>query len=260
MAVNGNGRKRKNVSLIVRDEVANTLISNPQATGRELKRVVEKSLKRKGFLFSFTARTYQNIKKEMGKPLADLDRRWSIGAYMPQGDIMPLLSLQRQLIKHDRYLTTRRARWCAILYPALSSLLEQVYPDDTAQNELRLMQIASFYCRKEQIAEVNGRVLDTSDLDNIFLIGQSVGFEDIVREWVNLFLPGVEKLDDLTLTPDADGNTELLLQFANTLIRSGVEQAIAFVKKHPEVQPLAEKWMVLSTRQDIINLKKDGEK
>lgn len=261
MAVNGNGKKRKNVSPVIRDEVANVLLSNPQATGRELKRVVEKSLKRKGLLFSFTARTYQNIKKEMGKPLTDRDTPWSVGAYAPQGDIQPLISLQRQLTEQGRYLTIRRARWYSTLYPTLSPLFEKAYSGDTAQNELRMMQIASFYCRKEQIAEVNSETPDTSDLDSTFLIGQDVSFETVLLEWINLFLPGAENLEDSTQARDTNENAELLSQFINLLKQSGVVQAIKFAKKHPEVQPEAEKWMVLSTRQDIINLrKKDGEK
>ena len=62
------------------------------------------------------------------------DSPWSLGAYTPQADIQPLLSLQRQLTKHGRYLTIRRARWYAVLYPVLLPLLEQTYPSDLTQN------------------------------------------------------------------------------------------------------------------------------
>lgn len=191
------------------------------------------------------------------------DRPWSMGAFIPQGDIEPVFSLQRQLLKHGRYLTTRRARWYSILYPILAPLMEQAYPNDTTQNELRTMQIASFYCRKEQMAEVNGELLDTFELDGIFLIGQNVGFEAVLREWVNLFLSGIEQLDDSVPVLDIGENTESLSQFINLLMQSGVEQAIAFVRQHLETKPLAEEWLILSTRQDIMNLRKnnkEGEK
>ena len=186
------------------------------------------------------------------------DRPWSLGAYIPQGDIMPLLSLQRQLAEHGKYLTVRRARWYAILYPAVSSLFEHSYPGDTAQNEFRIMQIASFYCRTEQIAEVNCGILDTTELDNIFLIGQAVGFEVVLREWARLFLPGVERPDKVS---DTEKSPDLLSQFIKILLQSGADRAFRFVEKTPQVQPLAERWMVLSTRHDITNLfKKEGEK
>jgi len=46
--------------------------------------------------------------------------------------------------------------------------------------------------------------------------------------------------------------------FINTLTQSGLEKSIAFIKTHPEVQPLVEKWMVLSTRNELKS-NKDGE-
>jgi len=250
-------RKRKKVNPIVRNEVANVLVVNREVTGQELKRLVEKSLKRKGFIFSYTVRTYQNIKNQLGAPLRGFDKPWSLGTYVPPADIAPLISLQKQLFAYGRYLTTRRARWYAVLYPVLAPIIEQAYPGDNAQNELRIMQIASFYCRKEQIAEVNDIALDTSKLDSIFLIYQDISFKAMLLEWFNLFLPDMENPDTLTL--NIEGNTELLLQFVNTLTQSGVDQALKFFKEHPEVQPLAERWMVFSTRKDIEGIIKESE-
>ena len=251
-------KKRNKVNPIVRVEVANVLVVNREATGQELKRMVEKSLKRKGFLFSYTVRTYQNIKNQLGAPLRGFDKPWSLGTYVPLADIAPLISLQRQLFADGLYLTTRRARWYAVLYPVLAPIMEQAYPDDTTQNELRIMQIASFYCRKEQIAEVNDVALYTSKLDSIFLIYQDIIFKAMLLEWFNLFLPDMEIPDILTL--NIDENTELLLPFINTLTQSGVEQALLFIEENPKEQPLAERWMALSIRKDIEGIIKDGEK
>jgi len=248
--------KRRNVSAVVRDEVANTLLANPNATGQELKRVVEKSLERRGLHFNFTVRTYQNIKNEMGKTLVDLDRPWSMGSYIkheiPLSALNAVLSLQSFLLKHDRYLTVRRARWYSILHPALAPVVEEAYPNETTQNELRLMQIASFYCRKEQIAELNNEVLDTSDLDTVFLVRRDVRCETVLREWANFYLPNI---DDSITVSDNDENTKLLSQFVSLLIQSGVEPAITFIREHPEIKPLVEEWLVLSTRWDIMLLR-----
>lgn len=203
-----------------------------------------------------------SVQKEMPKWKRNYspDRRWSLGAHIPQGNIVPLISLQRQLSKHDRYLTVRRAHWYSVLYPVLSPLLEQAYPDDKEQNELRIMQIASFYCREEQKAKINGEpVLDTTELDNEFLIGCNISFENILHRWVHYFLPGrVTPTVSTTVLNTED--TEPLSQFTKILMQSGVERAITFVKEHPEAQPVAEKWMVLSTRQDLKQIIKDGEK
>jgi len=190
------------------------------------------------------------------------DRRWSMGTFVPQGNIEPVLSLQRQLLENGRYLTVRRARWYSILYPILSPLMEQTYPNDISQNELRIMQIAWFYCRREQIAEMNhDSQLDTSTLDRIFLVEQDISFETILHEWVNHFRPGIVEQDDsASITEDGKESTELLPQFRKLIMQSGVEQALLFIKKNPKVQPLAERWMVLSIRKDIEGIIKGGEK
>ena len=127
-------KKRRNVPYEVKIEVAKFLIENPNATGRVLKREVEKSLKKKtgrrivftertyqnlkssgvdGTLLkktpeargdTFTERTYQNIKTEMDLTSNELDSLWYIGAclkYQIPSDIVPILiEEQRRLLEN----------------------------------------------------------------------------------------------------------------------------------------------------------------
>ncbi len=129
-------KKRRNVPYEVKIEVAKFLIENPNATGRVLKREVEKSIKKKtgrsvaftqrtyqnlksadaiGQLlekppaakrYNFTERTYQNIKSEMDLTPSPLDGPWVIGACIehkiPSNIVPILIEEQRRLLKNKK--------------------------------------------------------------------------------------------------------------------------------------------------------------
>ena len=137
-------KKSKNVPQDVKDEVAQYLIDHPKATGRVLKKEVEKSFKRKmGRSFKYTERTYQNIKNKMDSTSRELDNPWSLGSCLKDGikdDIAAdtVLPIQQQLLPYGLFLTIRRARWYSLLHPLLLPLLEKAYPGQTSQNQIRL--------------------------------------------------------------------------------------------------------------------------
>lgn len=107
---------------------------------------------------------------------------------------------------------------------------------------LLLAQIAAFYSRWEQIAEVNNEpYTDTTALYKVFLIDRDVSISAVVREWANTYYGQVE--------PEGD-ESGLLADFVNLLLQTGSEKAISFAEEHPKVQPEAEEWMLFQTRKE----------
>lgn len=135
-------KKRINVPYEVKKEVASFLVDNPDATGRVLKREVEKSIRRKtGRRYAFCVRTYQNLKiydledillvekpaprqhiftertyqklkKQMDLTPSDLDFPWHIGAclkYQIPSDVVPILIEEQRnfLVKSGSSVTTQ---------------------------------------------------------------------------------------------------------------------------------------------------------
>lgn len=271
--------KRKIVNKLVEAQVADALLDNPDYTAPELKKVVDKGLKQKGYNYRFTERTYLNIKKMLlpGLRPGPEDSPWSVGCCIKE-DISPdvVLPIQQQLLHYDgRFLTIRRARWYSKLYPLLFPLLEKAYPGQPSQNQLRLHQIASFYTRMEQIAEISGEVYpDTRALDNTFFLNQDFSFGTSCRMWQGLYRQIPEKPSKVTDKKASelkaeqilgeemtDGEVRLLNKFINLMADGDTEKAIIFVEENPGIQSLAEKWMALSLRRDIrISREKEGEK
>ncbi|MFC2122459.1 hypothetical protein ACFLRP_02095 [Bacteroidota bacterium] len=186
--------------------------------------------------------------------VAPVDKPWSVASCeLPYQAIGRVVAIQRMLLGYGRYLTIRRAKWTAKLTPFIPNA-----------DDLTLLQIASFYSRREQIAEIAGDDYpDTTDLDYIFIINGDISFETILRQWLNVYLPGI--IDDLK-----DKNTDpgpnikdtleltvqqktLLSEFTNLLFSGEWDAIRDFILKHPDIRPIAQEWLVLSVRKDIAN-------
>lgn len=179
-------RVKKSVNTLVESEVAHCLLENPDYTATELKRRVEKSLKRKGYNYKFTGRTYLNIKKRLLpnlNPDNPLDQPWSIGAclkYAIPSEFIPLLVTVKTLYasRNKRFaedreqirliLTIRKARWFSRLYPAFQPIAEKKYPDGKLPHLGFMMIISDQYAEKERVAELMGRDPDTTELDTLY--------------------------------------------------------------------------------------------
>ena len=266
-------KKKKIANGIVESEVADALLDNPKYTAGELKRIVEKELKRRGYNYRFTERTYLNIKNRLLPNLGEkpMDRPWTIGCCIKY-DISPdvIVPHQQQLLTLNRFLTIRRARWYSKLHPVIFPLLEKAYPQQPSQNQLRLHQISSFYTRMEQIAEISGEDYpDTRVLDDMFIFNQDFSFRISLRIWQGLYRQVSERPYKLTdqkastlkaeqiLTKEiTEGEAKLLNKFIKLLCayktdESNLGKALMLVEDNPNIQPLVEKWMALSLRRDI---------
>ena len=140
--------RRKNVDRVVKKAVGRLLLKNPDYTGRDLKKKVEKSLREKGLHYSFTERTYQNIKAEISPNLTDkpLDMPWNIGACVkyydriPPDTILLLIEYQKKIEELKR--------------------LSRLEPDDiimrtTAEEKLAIPVILTFIVEEPEAKAVN---------------------------------------------------------------------------------------------------------
>ena len=209
-----------------------------------------------------------------------LDNPWSLGSCLGKDiSVDVIVPIQQQLLNYGRYLTIRRARWYSMLHPVLFPLLEKAYPGQLDQNQIRLHQIASFYTRIEQIAEISRETyLDTRVLDNTFIFNQDFSPETSIRLWMDLYLhipalpskvtdspPPGEKAEQILGKNVAAEDVKLLNEFIENMnaYEAGVgdlEKAISLVHENPNIQPLVEKWMALSLRRDIKISPKEGVK
>ena len=272
--------KKKIVNKIVEGQVANALLDNPDYTAPELKKIVEKMLKEKGYNYRFTERTYLNIKKMLLPALGPRpeDKPWSAGCCIKEDiSLNVVMPYQHLLLTSGRFLTIRRARWYSKLYPELFPLLEKAYPQQPSRNQRQLHQIASFYTRMEQIAEISGEVYpDTRDLDNTFFFRQDFSFKTMRRMWCGLYRQVPEKLPKVTdgnasklkaeqilgekMTEDEAKLVSKIIKLLRSEKVSDWEKADALVEENPDIQPLVEEWMVLGLRRDIKISKEEGEK
>ncbi len=223
---------------------------------------------------------YKILERNKGKTIpSDLDTPWSLGSCLKY-DISAdaVIPIQRQLLPYEgRFLTIRRTRWYSILHPVIFPLLEKEYPEQLDENQWRLYQIASYYTRAEQIAEIRGEDYpDTQFLDNKFIFEQDFSFKTNYRLWNHMYKQIPEK--PAKVTPLASGlNAEQILakqitadeaRLLNEFINmqcdyeaddEDLEKAIILVEENPGIQPVAEKWMALNLRRDIRIIKKEGE-
>lgn len=242
---NGHTRlSRRNVPQVVKNEIAKFLIESPDYSGAELKRLVESSLRARGIRYCYTARTYQTWKRKSGPVLSDLDKEWSLGTlreYPVLPDVLDCVTTLQRLFHAQRprpkWLTIRRVQWVAVLHPVLWPLLSE-YPT-------RLAQIAAFYSRREQVAEVNNDPYPvTTDLDKVFLEDRDVSAATVTRVWVDTY--GGRQVEPF------GWETGLLLDFVKRLLEKGADKAIEFADAHSEVWPEAEAWMVFQVRGEAI--------
>ena len=199
-----------------------------------------------------------------------LDKPWSLGSNyndLPIEGLKQVISIQKKMLQHDRFLTNRRARWIAILSVLLAPI-----------DDLDLLQIASFYTRLEQLSEINDIPLDTRDLDATFLINRDMLKASIIQKWVEVYYPQInedtkrtKRLESITKPLKlnmSDKKRAVFNKFADFLMQSVTDESkrddlMSFVIEHPEIQEQAVEWLALNTRRDIMGLlagKKDGEK
>lgn len=254
--------------------VGHFLSEDEKMTGKELKFAVEEQIKG----IDYTLRTYQKIKEKLKPVLAEMkasgiDRLWTIGACIKEDILVDVVvPIQRQLLSYGRFLTIRRARWYSKLHAVFSPLLEKAYPGQPDRNQIRLYQIASYYTRMEQIAEISGEAYpDTRALDTTYIINQDFSFKTSFRMWEGLYLqiPESKVMDEKASALKAEQNlskemterqARLLNEFVKLEADGDSEKAGALVEKNPDIQPFVEKWMAFSLRRDIqISREKDGE-
>lgn len=203
-----------------------------------------------------------------------LDAPWAIGCCIKYG-ISPdvVIPFQRQWLSYGRFLTIRRARLYSMLHPILCPLLEKAFPGQSDRNQIRLYQIASFYTRMEQIAEMNGEDYpDTRELDERFIFNQDFSPEAFSLIFANLYYqsgksskakgerPSALKAEQILAGEMTDGEVELLNEYIEFFSTGDFEKANTFYKSNPNIQPFIEKWRVLNLRRDITISKKEGEK
>ena len=218
-------------------------------------------------------RAIYNVLKRNGNPRKiervknnKLDHPWSLGAKVdiPSEMAGEILYIQNILREYDRYLTIRCVQWMVRLGPFIKPILEQRYPNETAENGLRLMQIASIYNRREQVAEISKpAMLETRDLDNRFIYEQDISFESYLHEWTSTFLDSI-----LTLEKNLSENEKLTTEERDKILGKSSKKQISlfyqwiylklsnrgdevFLREHPEIRSLVDKWTVMNTRRGI---------
>ena len=197
--------RRKNLYRVVKKAVVRLLLKNPDYTGRDLKKKVEKSLREEGLHYGFTERTYQNIKAEILPNLTDkpLDMPWNIGACAKYYDRIPpdtiplLIEYQKKIEEFKQSVRKRAAQSDEILGQQFWKLLNDVITEETnveeiegfsftvrlaiwvvrlhpiikslslGEHELGVMIIFPIlYAEAEQISElIDNEYFDTSELD-----------------------------------------------------------------------------------------------
>ncbi len=164
-------KRKRMVNRIVKDEVASVLLDKPNSTAIELKREVEKRLKKKGYNYKFTDRTYLNIKNGLLPNLGDkpIDQPWGIGACAEYYDrispeSIPILMRVEQL-KGLQTFSIRQAIWVLRLYP----LIMETYNNEDEKFKEDIWAWSLVYAHMERVSELTNSKLDTSELDQELL-------------------------------------------------------------------------------------------
>ncbi len=176
-------KRRRNVDVRVKEEVAKLLLENPGYTGRDLKRKAEKSLKR--FRYKFTDRTYQNIKAELGPNIKKdnpLDKPWTILSlknFPISPDAIPILleiqnsnSIRKVVRTNDvktrkesfvEYVfTNRQAIWVSRLFHTIRTFYSTKTISEIAG---KVYEWARAYSEQERLSEVMKTEVDSAYLD-----------------------------------------------------------------------------------------------
>ncbi len=156
---------------MVKDEAASVLLDKRTSTAFELKREVEKRLKKKGYNYKFTDRTYLNIKNSLLPNLGDkpIEQPWGIGACAEYYDrispeSIPILMRVEQL-KGLQTFSIRQAIWVSRLYP----LIMETYNNEDEKFKVDIWAWSSTYAHMERVSEMTNSKLDTSELDQALL-------------------------------------------------------------------------------------------
>ena len=120
-----------------------------------------------------------------------LDRPWSIGTFfehtMPPEVIPLLLQIQADRREADFTMSVRQARWIAVLRQVIVTS-EVVKNLDMDAKKTVIQSVAFAYAMREEISELTGTLLDTSDLDDVLAKGELlllVGLQGL-RDYFNL--------------------------------------------------------------------------
>lgn len=255
----------------IRDEIIRLKKETPWYSARDIREeLVANHPRAKAIAIPKERAIYKILERNEEKIVPSvLDKPWSLGSSynLPVEGLKQVISIQKKMLQHGRFLTNRRARWAAILSPMLAPI-----------DDLDLLQIASFYTRLEQLSEINDIPLDTSDLDATFLINRDMLKASIIQKWVEIYYPRISEEVKKTKKPEVstkpieltltDNQQVVFARFTELLVQSVIDndkrsELTSFVIKHPEIQEQAVKWLALSTRRDIMGLlankTKDGE-
>ncbi|MBN1369959.1 MAG: hypothetical protein JW954_06975 [Dehalococcoidaceae bacterium] len=152
-------RIKKETSEVIEGHVAKLLVRNRKYTAKELKDKVEHEL---GGRYSFTERTYLNIKNKLLKDFSEdpIDAPWSVGACLKfdiPGEIVPLLLEVKRNIPLEEIFTIRTAQWVAKLH--------NLIPD--RKDLSHLYYISTYYGLYEQICEMANIPFNTTKPDSM---------------------------------------------------------------------------------------------
>jgi hypothetical protein len=142
-----------------------------------------------------------------------LNQRWNIGLGMKYGitaNIVPVLIKIKQNENLSDDLTIRKARWIEYLYPTLELIFKRRRPNINQEERIGLIYlIAENYAKLEEIFEIKNGVnntpihaMDTSDIDNMYLVKEDISNENITGLSVNIQFFETERLLSSLLTSE----------------------------------------------------------
>jgi hypothetical protein len=261
------GRKKggpKALGLEVEEYIKNRAV-NCHTKRELLSEQIQDELEEAGYI----SPTYETMIKKISRARANvdgtLDGKWSFGSCIkhniPHEYIKDLVQHQNMMLERGDYLTIRRARWLSKLYPVLKGKV----------SDYMLLQIAAFYSRKEQIAEIDGlSFANTLDLDKEFITNPNISFSStIVPEFMKVYFPFIRKeekqksniqLEDkikLIFKELPPAKAALIDEFKNLLLSSKTNKdkqadVEAFLKENPELEPEIQQLLLFSTRDNWI--------
>jgi hypothetical protein len=200
----------KNLNEKIEKAVFDAFKANPNGTVKEIYDVVKKKLGTKAPGTTSVQKIVTRLKS------FELDRPWSIGAckkWNIPADVIPALIIeqghslniaqnmvdtlpmairdwdertpteQEKLIKQaldSSVLTVRRAIWFACLFPVVSKLAQEQYPENNKKQEQMISELSELYSLTDQFSELRGSEYpDTSTLDKTILIEKDLSSETI---------------------------------------------------------------------------------
>jgi hypothetical protein len=151
---------------------------NPDINDQEIMKIIDtEELPGESSITKFLGQNIQNP-IEIDKTIKDLDIPWSIGCCIEHNippDFIPVLLEYRKINSGSQreYLTIRKARWMARLYPTIKKYLENEAPYDFVKQILFLATVASEYASNEEAANKNKRLSSNTKTLDLFLFVDS---------------------------------------------------------------------------------------